>query len=190
MAGELGEIEAVGTIEWFAFGPTVVGEDVVEGDDEFGEGGGEVEFFLRSRGDELLHEAEVAVEVTSGDDGEAGTGEGIVGIIPLGLLGVEPDAAAGDEVADFDSGGEEEFLGESDADEVFIFITEEEAVGSVGFFAFLEEVVAVLIEDDGVTWVGEGILPGFEAVGDVGKNELGLIESLGESLRLNFCLQL
>lgn len=118
---KVGAVEVVrrgeGVEEAFAVGVGAVGEEVsvgVEGAVESGEEVGDVDGEVERGGGawggkEVVEEVEVAAEVALGDHGDADADEGVVGVVPFGALGVEPDARAVDEVGDFASAGTRSF---------------------------------------------------------------------------------
>ncbi len=64
---------------------------------------------LRLRASDV-EEGEVSAEVEEGHHREPWACERVVGVVPLGTLCVEPDAAVGHEVGEFGEGRHEELL--------------------------------------------------------------------------------
>lgn len=139
---KVGAVEVVrrgeGVEEAFAVGVGAVGEEVsvgVEGAVESGEEVGDIDGEVERGGGawggkEVVEEVEVAAEVALGDHGDADADEGVVGVVPFGALGVEPDARAVDEVGDFCECGDEEFFGERGVEDNAIRCGEQLGVGA------------------------------------------------------------
>ncbi len=94
--------------------------------------------------------------------------ERVVGIVPLGALGVEPDAAAGDEVGELDEQRDQQLLRQRDEPDLTISPTDQPPVGSHLFCGSQEALVSLPIEGDGVPRVGDDRVEAPDPVGHVG----------------------
>ena len=115
-------------------------------------------------------------EVVQRHHGHAVADKGVVGVVPLGALGVHPNAALRDEVGDFGKHGGHQLLDEVHLVDEDVGLAEECAVATD--FAALEVdfLAGLVVVIDGVLGVLQERLMRFDPVRDVGVNERVVLE--------------
>ena len=83
-------------------------------------------------GQQVPGQGQGAAQVGEGHDGQALADERVVRVVPLGALGVHPDAAVGHQVDDLREDGQQQLLAERHAHEVAVGPVHQPPVGALG----------------------------------------------------------
>ena len=86
---------------------------------------------LRShRAQKIKKEGDMPADIGESHNGNARAGQGIVGVIPFGALGVHPDSTTGNEVAYFSKQRDKEFFQERGEVDVTLVVEKEPAISA------------------------------------------------------------
>ena len=113
-------------------------------------------------------EPRIARDGIERDDRDSPARERVVGVVPLGALGVEPDAAAGHEVGELDEQWDQQLLRQGDEPDLTIDLTDQPSVGPKLLCGTQEDLVSRPIEGDAVPRVGDERVEAVDPVGHVG----------------------
>ena len=189
LAGGVNEDAAVFVVETIGRGERggVAVEDGSHFTKQDGDGGGHRHVGPAEGGQHLVAQVgEETAQVGEGDDGKAVADEGVVGVVPLGTLGVHPDAAAGHEVGETGEDEQEELLGEVDVEHAALRTGEQAGVGAEFGGARGDAAVGIGVKRDGRARVGaDGCVVGNPirngGVGEDGAAEPGAGEARVEA---------
>jgi hypothetical protein len=116
-------------------------------------------------------EGKQAAQVGQRDHRGAVAHQGVVGVVPLGPLGVHPQARPGHEAGQAGQHQHQQLLGQPDPDRIAGGIQQQLAVGAQLGGAVLRALVRGLVEVDGALGVGHQRVERADAIGDVGVGE-------------------
>ena len=120
---------------------------------------------------QAVHEREVVAQVEHRHHRDAEARERVVGVVPLGPLRVQPDAAQRHQVGQLRQGRNEQLLCQRCVMHLLVVGHHQLAVGADGLEAGLDLAVQAIVELDGVLGIAHDLVVGLDAVGRVGVRE-------------------
>ena len=123
------------------------------------------------------------MQVAQGDDGNTGAHKSIVGVVPLGTLGIHPDSGVGDEIGQLGQQGNQNLFRQGDLIDRAVGQRQQTTVGSCPTHPLCNFVIQLLIEHDGVVRVFQHAGIGFDAIGHVGVAENTAIHQRHQRVR-------
>ena len=157
-------------------------EDVRERIEQRAHGGRQLH--VRGVGEGIAQEAHVAHDGIERHQREPIAGEGVVGIVPLWPLGVEPDAAVGHEVAELHQQRHQQLLCQGHQAHLAARLTDQPTIRSDLRGGGQQRFVARSLELDGVAWIGHERVEAADAVRHLRIRVNALPQTRGERSRL------
>ena len=149
----------------------VVGERARDGVQQVRHLGRELDRVVGRGLEEVAQNVQHAAEREQRHHRDAVAHEGVVGVVPLGPLGVHPDAALGDQIGQLGEHRHQELLGERHEADLAVGVPEQLAVRPDRAHAALDLRLQVGVEHDRVVRIAEQVGVRLDAVRDVGVAE-------------------
>ena len=119
-------------------------------------------------------------------DRGAGAHQGVVGVVPLGALGVHPDPGAGHQVGELGEKGDQQLLLKCGTHQAPVGVMDELAVGALAVHALAGDPRAVVVVVHRRLWTADEVVEAADPVGDVGVDEDAPAKEPGHAARVVF----